>query len=214
VAAQGAFSSSEINAAIKAQWTAAASGNVSLDAKSRDVLAGVNVKIYTIGVPGVLGFQDITDPIRDLSQVYQNGLQFSANNPGAPISFFARHITDATLAHVRVAAEYIQPISANAENIDQRFQVWDGPGGGLKDTGIVVAPGDEVIVTASGQVDAGVFATGTHGPEGWPGWRPHANAPYLRVDEILRRCWVDAYREQRGMACRWVVKGIGSLIFC
>jgi hypothetical protein len=59
----------------------------------------------------------------------------------------------------------------------QGFEVFDGPGGGLVDTRIPVNPGDTVTISASGQIWSGVFGAGTHGPEGWPGWKAHDAAP-------------------------------------
>jgi hypothetical protein len=68
---------------------------------------------------------------------------------------------------------------AMSENANYaRFEVFDGPGGGLVDTGITVIPGAAVTVSASGQIWSGKFGAGTHGPEGWPGWRATTAAPY------------------------------------
>jgi hypothetical protein len=92
--------------------------------------------------------------------------------------FTCRHIADGTLAHVGLAAEYTQPLSAHGVDVNQqRFEVFDGPGGGLVDTRTPVNPGDKVTVSARGQIWSGVFASGTHGPEGWPGHRADAHAP-------------------------------------
>ena len=67
---------------------------------------------------------------------------------------------------------------AISENVNHaRFEVFDGPGGGLVDTGISVNPGDAVMVSARGQIWARVYLTGTHGPEGWPGWKADSAAP-------------------------------------
>ena len=67
---------------------------------------------------------------------------------------------------------------AISENVNHaRFEVFDGQGGGLVDTGISVNPGDAVTVSASGQIWAGVFGVGAHGPEGWPGWKANSAAP-------------------------------------
>jgi hypothetical protein len=67
---------------------------------------------------------------------------------------------------------------AISENVNHaRFEVFDGQGGGLVDTGISVNPGDAVTVSASGQIWAGVFGVGAHGPEGWPGWKANTGAP-------------------------------------
>jgi len=142
------------------------------------VLENSEVKIYTIGVPGYANFQTLSDPISELQRVYASGARFSLANPGAPISFTCRHVADNTLAHVGLVAEYTAPLTVQGQNVSQRrFQVFDGPGGGLVDTRIPVNPGDKVMVSAGGQIWSGVFASGTPGPEVWPGHRADGAAP-------------------------------------
>ena len=199
VTAQGAFSSSELAGALKVSWQALASGSVNIDARTREVLESSQVKIYTLGVPGSQNFQDLTDPITQLQQVYTSGLSFTHQNPGAPISFTCRHIADGTLAHVRLAAEYTQPLSAQGQNVSQReFEVFDGPGGGLVDTRIQVNPGDTVTISARGEIWSGVFSSGTNGPEGWPGHTADPAAPqpagtaYCLVVRFGNGQWIEA----------------------
>jgi hypothetical protein len=178
VTAQGSFSSSELTAALKARYESSVEGRFSLDARSKEVLETSDVQVYTIGIPGRENFQTMIDPVSELEQVYRSGLAFTPQNPGAPISFTCRHIADGTLAKVGLAAEYVQPLSAQGEDVVGRtFEVFDGPGGGLVDTGIVVNPGDTVTIGATGQIWSGVVFSGTHGPEGWPGHRADAHAP-------------------------------------
>ncbi|GAA1769853.1 hypothetical protein GCM10009712_17230 [Pseudarthrobacter sulfonivorans] len=45
------------------------------------------------------------------------------------------------------------------------------------DTGLYIQPGQRVVISADGQIWAGVWATGTNGPEGWTGWSASANSP-------------------------------------
>ncbi len=122
----------------------------------------------------------IANPADEIMDLYRTGIRFAPNNPGAVISFQARHLSDATLAHVGLVADYIQPIDAVAENYiipPEGIAVWDGRGGGLKDTGIHVAPGDEVHIWAGGEVCSGMWFAGTHGPEGgWPGPKAQGSA--------------------------------------
>jgi hypothetical protein len=205
VMAQGAFSSLEITAALKVRWQATMSGNVNIDARTQEVLESSQVKIYTLGVPGYQNFQDLTDPLAQLQQVYKSGLSFTLQNPGAPISFTCRHIADNSLAHVGLAAEYTQPLSAVGESINQRkFEVFDGPGGGLVDTRISVNPGDTVTVTAGGLIWSGIVFSGLHGPEGWPGHRADGAAPqpagtaYCLVIRFGNGKWIEAGRFWEG----------------
>jgi Thiol-activated cytolysin len=178
VTASGSFSSSELRAAVEGSYKSGVDAKVSLDARSREVLESSDVQVYTIGVPGRESFQALSDPVRELEQVYRSGLAFSPGNPGAPVSFTCRHIADGTLAKVGLAAEYVQPLSVQGEDVAGRtFEVFDGVGGGLVDTGITINPGDTVTIGATGQVWSGVIFSGTHGPEGWPGHSADAHAP-------------------------------------
>ncbi|MFU8873215.1 thiol-activated cytolysin family protein [Micromonospora sp. SL4-19] len=176
--AQGSFSSSELTAALKANVQGATSLTGQVDARFKEVMENSQVKAYTIGVPGGLNFQTLSDPIGELQQVYKSGLMFNSQNLGAPISFTARHIADGTLARVAVSAEYVHALSAQGADVSgAHFYPYDGPGGGLIDTGINVNPGDKVTVSTSGEIWSGIFLAGLHGPQGWPGHKADNAAP-------------------------------------
>jgi hypothetical protein len=178
VTAQGAFSSSDIAASLSAHYNASVSGSGSIDAHTQSVLQSCQVKIYTLGVPGYSQFQNIANPIDELGRVYTAGLSFTLNNPGVPISFTCRHIADGTLAHVGLVATYTQPLSAAGVDISNwQYQVYDGPGGGLVDTGINVNAGDQVTTSAWGQIWCGIWLAGSNGPEGWPGYHAGSDFP-------------------------------------
>ena len=207
VTMQGAFSSSELIASLRASYEADVGGSVSLDARSKEILESSQVKVYTIGVPGRANFQDLADPISELQQVYQSGLSFNMQNLGAPVSFTARHIADATLARVALGAEYTHPVSAVGADVnDSSFQLWDGPGGGLVDTGINVNPGDNVSVSSDGKIWSGVVFSGTHGPEGWPGYKAGDDYPLPGGTSFAliisfggaARSWIEAGRFWQG----------------
>lgn len=178
VTAEGAHSSSDITAAVKAHFDGAVSGSTTIDLKTQELLESCTMKIFTLGVPGINQFNDIANPVNDLAKVYTSGLKFNPNNPGAPISFTCRHIADNSLAHVGLTADYIQPLSAvGADVTDAKFQVFDGPGGGLVDTHIIVNSGDMLTIQAGGAIRNGVFASGDTTPDGWPGHKADAAAP-------------------------------------
>ncbi|MFD2081580.1 D-mannose binding lectin [Actinopolymorpha cephalotaxi] len=199
VTAQGSFSSTEMTAALRAHYNAGISGSGSLDVRTKEVLESSQVKVYTIGVPGRANFQTLADPINELQTVYRSGLVFNASNLGAPISFTCRHIADNTIARVALAAEYLQPLSAVGGDISNRqFPVFDGPGGGLVDTGITVNPKDVVTVRTTGLIWSGVIFSQPHGPEGWPGHKadPAAPAPretaYMFIIRFGNGQWIPA----------------------
>lgn len=178
ILAKGKFSSQELKAALTARYNASVNVGGNLSVRDQQVLSQSNVMIYTIGVPGYANFQTLTSPVTELDRVFKSGLSFNLQNPGAPVSFTAKHIADNTDAHVSLVAQYIKAVSASAPNFGPRnFSVFDGPGGGTVDTGVVVTPGDSVEVRTTGQIWSGVWFSGTHGPEGWPGHTPDRAAP-------------------------------------
>jgi hypothetical protein len=178
VTAQGSYSSSDLTAALKASVQSNVNATGTVDLKTKEVLESSQMKVYTIGVPGARNVQTLADPVADLQQVYRSGLTFNSRNLGAPVSFTARHIADGTLARVALSAEYIAPLSAVGVDVPEtEFQVWDGAGGGLRDTGVQVNPGDTVTVSTTGMIWSGVFLSGTHGPQGWPGHGADNAAP-------------------------------------
>lgn len=219
VTVQGAHSSHALTGALKASWSASVSGDVSLDANAKHVLSASEARVYTIGVLGGGQFQQLGDPISDLDKVFRSGLVFNVNNPGAPISFTCRHVLDNTLAHVGLAASYVQPLEAVGQNFTGDFQVWDGQNGGLVDTDVIVAPGDHVLVHAWGQIWSGVIASGTHGPEGWPGARAHDAAPlpsgtaYSLIMRVGNGPWIEAKSHWEGtMEPAWTGGQSGNLL--
>jgi hypothetical protein len=180
VVAQGSYSSSELSAALQVSFEAGVRGNVNIDANTREILENSQVNAYMVGVPGAQGFTGLLDdPVNELDRIMTTGRSFSLENPGAPVSFTCRHIADNTQAHVGLVADYTEPLSAQGVDVNQaRFEVYDGPGGGLLDTKIRVNPGDRVTINASGQIwGSGIIASGPNGPAGWPGHRADRNAP-------------------------------------
>jgi hypothetical protein len=178
ITATAKASRSELEGAIKAQWGAiAAGGTVDLSARQKEVLDSAQVRVFAVGAVGDTLPTTLTNPVADLDAVYRKGLKFSVNNPGGPIAFTARHIADGSLAHVGLTASYTQPVSAEATDVRLSVPVWDGPGGGPVSTGVRVAPGDHVEITASGSTWSGVWGAGAHGPNGWMGWKADSSAP-------------------------------------
>jgi hypothetical protein len=199
VSAQGAHSSNDLTAALKGSWTATVSGDADLTVKQKQILESSRLKVYTIGVPGRSGFQSLADPVAELDQVYRAGLQFSVDsNPGAMVSFTARHIADNTLARVGMVADFVQPVRAVGVDVNEAFfEVWDGPMGGNRPTGISVNPGDVVSIHADGRISSGIFLSEPHGPDGWIGHRsgnelpvPGPHPPYGLIHRYGGGSWM------------------------
>lgn len=195
VTATGAYSSTDLTAAIKGHYEGSVKVGGNVDVKYKEILESSDIKIYTVGVPGRGQFQNITG-VDDLAHVYQSGLIFSLVNPGAPISFTCRHIADGTLGHVGLVAEYVQPLSAVGTDVNNaRFWVIDGVGGGLVDTGVHVNPGDSLTLSGSGAFWNGIVFSGDTTPAGWKGHKADANAPvpsataYCLVAKVGKGHW-------------------------
>jgi len=195
VTAEGSYSSEEMAAALTAHYDSAVKVGGSVDANTRRIIDTLDVKIYTLGVPGHLGFEKLTDPVPQLDEVYKRGLVFNLGNPGAPISFTCKHVADATTAHVQLAAEYTETLSAVGVDVRQAESfVFDGPGGGSRDTGITVNAADRVAIRADGMIWSGVVASGLNGPEGWPG---HVADPAAPLPDGTAYCLVHKFSRDR-----------------
>lgn len=170
VAATAKSSSEELGIALRAHWEASVSGNVGGAFQYKEVLQSAQVRVYTVGTVLETAPTVLSNPVGQLDSVYRAGLTFTLENPGAPIAFTARHLKDGSQAHVDLVAEYVEPVRTVAQDVNTDFKIFDGPGGGFKDTGIDVAPGDFVQISAHGRTFSGVKATGTTGPDGWTNW--------------------------------------------
>jgi hypothetical protein len=45
------------------------------------------------------------------------------------------------------------------------------------DTGLYILPGQRVVLSATGEIWAGVWLTGRNGPQGWLGWHANQDSP-------------------------------------
>ncbi|MCA0456701.1 MAG: thiol-activated cytolysin family protein [Chloroflexi bacterium] len=173
-------SSNEIKAAVTASWDAAISGKVSISGEYKKTLDSSTIRMVSVGPTGQSTMSLLTDPANRLVDYFSSGASFSTSNPGAPLLLTLRYINNYEIARVTLATTYIEPIGASAPQDKGRspYKVWDhGQNGGNVDTGIYVARGDSVTITATGQIWAGVWATGTNGPEGWRSWKAGASYP-------------------------------------
>jgi hypothetical protein len=173
-----ATSSEELKAGVKAHYDWVAGGaKANLDGTAQSALKTATARVAAVGT-GASGLpRDLKDPLNDLKAMYEGALQLSVTNPGAIVSFTARHVMNNTLAHVGLQGAWVQPFSAKGVDASGDFKVWDGPGGGTVNTGIEVAPGDMVTITASGEIFPGLTFFGNATPDGWNGWDPPSGAP-------------------------------------
>jgi hypothetical protein len=127
------------------------------------------VKVLSTGATGRATIDLLGDPFGGLAAYLGTGADFSLNNPGAPIAYTARYLKDSQVASAALTTDYSETTSVWADDVARSgFEVYDNRDrGGPVNTGIPVAGGDEVTISASGQLWAGVWATGANGPEGW-----------------------------------------------
>jgi hypothetical protein len=98
-----------------------------------------------------------------LLEYLRAGSDFSLSNLEAPIAFSAHYLGTRQLASAALVTDFTEAVSLWAPEVNGAIEIWDGPGGGPKDTGYPVAPGDRVVVTASGENG---LASGGQGPMG------------------------------------------------
>lgn len=174
-------SSDDLKAGIKAHYDWAVGGaKGNLDAAVEKHLETATARVAAVGT-GAAGLpRDLTNPLKDLQQMYQDASKVSVTNPGAIVSFTARHVMNNTLAHVGLTGSWVQPISARGVDQSGDYAVFDGPQGGTVNTGIDVAPGDLVTISANGEIYPGLLFFGNASPDGWKGWAPPDGAPVSR----------------------------------
>ncbi len=118
--------------------------------------------------------------VEGLVNYIREGINFNLANPGAPIAFTARYLGNQQIAVASLITEYSEIASVNADDVERRYEVWDdSTRGGPVDTGIPVANGDRVTITAQPgyTIWSGVWLTGRNGPEGWTGWTAAQDYP-------------------------------------
>jgi hypothetical protein len=149
----------------------------------------------------------LQDPLAGLNDYIANGITFSLDHPGAPIAYRANYLGNQTVANVSQTIDYHEITSVWADDVHRDFEVWDGRGGGPITTGIPVAQGDTVTITATGEIWSGLIFIGRNGPEGWtPDHTPPSGAPlpHARAFSLLggwdNRDWFYAGASWSGQA--------------
>jgi Thiol-activated cytolysin len=168
--------SETLKLALKAKYDTVADGK--LRSEYDELLSQSTVRIFSVGSTGTLDLGVLQNPLAELNAYLRDGIGFSKDNPGAPITFRVNYIGNLADAKVSQTIDYQEIASVWAEDVHRDFEVWDGPGGGPKSTQIPVAPGDTVTITANGRIWSGLVFFGDNGPGGWePHHKPPSGAP-------------------------------------
>jgi hypothetical protein len=182
-------STTQIEAAVKARLSLGIhSAGAELDSQYKEVLETSQVKVLSTGATGRTTIDLLGDPFGALGAYLGTGADFSLNNPGAPIAYTARYLKDSQVASAALTTDYSETTSVWADDVTRSgFEVYDHRDyGGPVSTGIPVAGGDEVTITASGQLWCGIAFAGKNGPEGWLGYKAGDGFPL--IGEVPTRC--------------------------
>jgi hypothetical protein len=81
------------------------------------------------------------------------------------------------------------------------------------DTGLYIQPGHRVILSATGEIWAGVWFTGRNGPQGWMGWSASKDSPlpYAAPFSLLAR--LDGRYMYVGTGKEFIYRGNASKLF-
>jgi hypothetical protein len=81
------------------------------------------------------------------------------------------------------------------------------------DTGLYIQTGQRIVLSATGEIWAGVWLTGENGPQGWPGWSasPDSPLPFGAPFSLLAR--LDGRYLPVGTGREVIYRGPGSKLF-
>jgi hypothetical protein len=183
------MSKEEMQAAVNASYSGF-KGN--FGAQYKEKVDRMRIEVLSVGATGQVAREPLVIAnaagVSDALMKYIDaGIKYNVNtNPGAPIAFTMRYVGSRGAGHGPFTLATAQMVTDNSPEVVSLtstevchgpYQVWDGPGGGWKQTGLNVGPGDRVRFFADGQNWSGVILTGVYGPTGWYTWeRPSGNS--------------------------------------
>jgi hypothetical protein len=198
-------SSQTLKLALNAKYGAVLDGK--FQSQYDELLSQATVRVFSIGSTGAVDLGVLQNPLEGLNDYLTKGIGFSKESAGAPIAFSANYLSNLAVAQVSQTVDYRETTRVWANDVHADFEVWDGSGGGPKSTGIRVAQGDTVTITATGKIHCGLWFFGDNGPEGWePHHKPPRGAPLPgeRAFSLLggwdNRDWFYAGRSWSGQA--------------
>jgi hypothetical protein len=183
VSITGTTSLSDLNVALTAGVNAASKtgpgGSLDVSASVKKTLQESTVRVIALGGDGRAVMPVLTDPLNQLTQYINAGGALTVDNPGMPLRYVARHAGSRRVVTINQTTDYSESVAAVGRDLNnQTFQVWDGEGGGSFSTGIRIANGDHLSVSASGLNWSGVLWSGTYGPDGWTTWEKPSGSGY------------------------------------
>lgn len=169
IIATGAFSKEELHVAVDGKYGDTVKGNV--NSQHDQTLEASHVQVFAQGGSGARGqLLALANPADELAQYITDGLKFSLDNPGSPISFQTRYVSDLALARVSRQVGYKEPVEVSLPNVVGAAAPPIAEGNDAAPrvpTGLIVSNGDRVTIHGGGRIWAGVMFTGQNGPAGW-----------------------------------------------
>jgi hypothetical protein len=163
----GSDSWTNLTAALTAKMKA---GSVSIDGKYEKTISESQVRVLASGGQSAVTVKLLDDPLNQLPAYLAAGGAYTPDNPGQPLRYSVRYADTRDLFTVALSATFDETADVTGATAQTDLEIWDGPGGGPKSTGIRVTNGDKLSISASGENWSGVWFTGAYGPDGWVTW--------------------------------------------
>jgi hypothetical protein len=163
----GTESWTNLAAAIQAKMKA---GSVSIDGKYERTISQSDVHVLASGGSSAASVRLLQDPLNELPRYLTAGGAFTPDNPGQPLRYSVRYADTRDIVTVALSATFDETADVIGATAQGDYEVWCGPSGGPKSTGIRVVQGDKLAINATGENWSGVWFTGTYGPDGWVTW--------------------------------------------
>jgi Thiol-activated cytolysin len=163
----GSESWTKLTAALTAKMKA---GSVAIDGSYEKTISESQVRVLASGGQSAVTIKLLDDPLKQLPAYLAAGGTYTQNNPGQPLRYSVRYADTRDVFTVALSATFDETADVTGASAQTDLEIWDGPGGGPKPTGIRVTQGDKLAINASGENWSGVWLTGNYGPDGWVSW--------------------------------------------
>jgi hypothetical protein len=163
----GSESWTKLTAALTAKMKA---GSVAIDGSYEKTISESQVRVLSSGGQSAVTIKLLDDPLKQLPAYLAAGGAYTPNNPGHPLRYSVRYADTRDVFTVALSATFDEIADVTGASAQTDLEIWDGPGGGSKPTGVRVTQGDKLAINASGENWSGVWLTGNYGPDGWVSW--------------------------------------------
>jgi hypothetical protein len=163
----GTESWTKLTAALTAKMKA---GSIAIDGSYEKTIAESQVRVLASGGQSAVAVKLLEDPLAQLPAYLAAGGAFTPDNPGQPLRYSVRYADTRDVFTVALTSTFDETADVTGHTAQTDMEIWDGPNGGPRPTGIRVTAGDRLAINASGENWSGVWFTGPYGPDGWVTW--------------------------------------------